>query len=97
MVSLDPEISNLLWIQVLSEAPSGSGWCSTYSNVPKEKWKTLDIQNGSKIELVIRLFSGLGGKETELSLDLEHGIWINIKHEKMHKAPTDSSVFWMYN
>ena len=48
MVSLDPEISNLLWVQVSSEAPSGPGCASTFPNVRKEKWKTIDIQNGSK-------------------------------------------------
>ena len=56
MVSLDPEISILLWVWVSSEAPSGSGCPATSSNVLKKKWKTLNIQNGSKIELVIRLF-----------------------------------------
>ena len=41
MVSLDPEISNLLWVLVLSKAPNGSGCPSTSENVPKKKWKNL--------------------------------------------------------
>ena len=59
MVSLDPEISNLLWVQVSSEATSGPGCASTCSNVLKEKWKTLDIQNGSKNRIDNSTFFGI--------------------------------------
>ena len=59
MVSLDPEISNLLWVQVSSEVPSGPGCAATFANVLKEKWKTLDIQNGSKNRINNSTFFGI--------------------------------------
>ena len=59
MVSLDPEISNLLWVQVSSEATSSPGSPSTCSNVLKEKWKILDIQNGSKNRISNSTFFGI--------------------------------------
>ena len=59
MVSLDPEISILLWVLVLSEAPNGSGSPSTFANVLKKKWKTLDIQNGSKNRISNLTFFGI--------------------------------------
>ena len=59
MVSLDPEISILLWDYVLFEGSSGAGWCSTFPNVLKEKWKTLDIQNGSKNRISNSTFFGM--------------------------------------
>ena len=58
MVSLDPEISNLLWVWVSSEVPSGPGCASTSANVLKKKWKTLDIQNGSKNRISNSTFFG---------------------------------------
>ena len=59
MVSLDPEISNLLWVRVSSEVSSGSGCASTFPNVRKKKWKTLDIQNGSKNWISNSTFFGI--------------------------------------
>ena len=59
MVSLDPEISILLWVWVSSKATSGSGCPATSPNVLKKKWKTLNIQNGSKNWINNSTFLGL--------------------------------------
>ena len=59
MVSLDLEISISFWVLVSSEASNGPGSPATFANVPKKKWKTLDIQNGSKNRISNSSFFGI--------------------------------------
>ena len=89
MVSVDPKISNLLRVYVSSEASSGPGCASTFSNVPKEKWKTLDIQNGSKDRINNSIF---------FSGSMHNLTWCTLVNQsingyaKVHHVQTNSSA-----